>query len=216
MRIKQTVIFLLSITITACKSKELDSSSKNIIISLLNDSIIIPSSDSIDCIDTLFFHFNNQTNYEFIFAIPETGIKFNSSMFDIDSITFYSDPFQGVAARFLDGENNVLPIEGVSVFNHTALDTIVSFFPIDDVITIDPKSELIFKMLLKFPSLVFHHQYKQYVNDLGDAKYIELLFMPEYNLFPLYVKENDIKFDRNTKILKTRIKFKVPVAIGCD
>ncbi len=178
-----------------------------------NEFVRIPMDDQQFCVDTIVFVFENNTDTDYYFAIQDSGIFFSDESFDKKE--FYSNPFHGVAVRFLTKENKVLQVittEGI--IENFPEDPDIT--PIQDIRHI-PKNKISeFKMTLKFPKRSSFGAMKEYVENLDEAVNFEIRFEPIPHVCESYFQDYNLQLDENSKYLSISKSFLLPVKHDCN
>lgn len=205
---------LLTYTITFSTSEVAIGQKDSVTVSILNDYVNIPAHDSIACVDTIFILVENNTTHNYIFAFEDSEIMFYDHQISND-FDFISDPFEGMAIKFLDKESSGIRTDASSGYDPEAFDNVSDFTPKANIKTIKPNESLTLKAVLEFPNSNIHGTLRQEVNNLKQATKIELIFAPPKRKSKGYLMNNQIVLGNMDRLLDTNEKFIIDVRISC-
>ena len=206
---KNLFILVILIGLNSCKSFYLKED--YITVRVLNKSVNLPKSDKTNCIDTIFMEIDNNSKYNCIFTFNERDVWFDPPTMNINE---QISPVEGINVKFLDKNKNKLESWFISGYDPGEG---VDFYPLNNIIKIGTKEKTIIKSVMKFPSQIgYNGHVSQSVIDLQNTKFVEIVFEPEAYMVKMYYEENNLKFNKNDKILKIRKKFIIPATIGCE
>ena len=206
---KNMFIFLVLIGLSSCKSIYVTES--NIRVRVLNKSVVLPKSDSLNCTDTIFMELENISKFNCLFTFKERDVWFDPpEMYIYNQIS----PVEGINVKFLDKSKKELKSYFVSGYDPGEG---VDFYPLSNIIKIAPNEKVIIKSIIEFPSYIdYNNHVIQTVVNIQNAKFIKIVFEPYMFMLGLYYKANNLKFNKNDKILKIRKTFIIPATIGCN
>ena len=200
-------LFLLSCSI----SRNNDKLNNKVIVKLLNTEINIPEHDQVRCIDTIFFEIQNNSQFDYYLATPDSSFIFYSGNDD-----FGEDygRIECAGIEFFDEDSLLLTVNASYGFSPD-IDHRPTLFR-RDIIEIPAFSTKKVKLFLKFPNCVADMEpLYQFVHRLKYTKNVNIIFKPNVDLTKLYLRENKIVLKKNQKILKTYFEFQRPVNIKC-
>lgn len=171
-------------------------------IKTISKQLRVPISNNVNYSDTLKFEITNKSDFIFLFAFNEKNAYFCSPNRFEDENHVISDPNDGILLSFYD--ENFYPIitRCESSFNP---DLPADFYDKKKIKKLQPHSKLVFNLIISFPSVI-HDQCNQTVEHVDQVAKVMFLFEPDITFLEILMKENKLKFMKNERALKTRIK----------
>lgn len=204
------LILIYTVCLFGCRSIMFDKPS-DVEVSILNDTIYIPKFDNIECVDTIYVKFTNNStyNYFFVFNIVDVWFVHEGDRYG------KSTPVEGLNVNFRYKKNNQ-KLEACVAFGYNPDYSLEQLEKDRQLINIESGKTKILKSVLKFPSIVGFGEETQFVENLRFAENIEIIFEPDDVSTLTFMQENMNGLKRNDKLLKIRKEFLLPVRIKCE
>jgi hypothetical protein len=189
----------------------------NISVSILNKSINIPKSDTIHCVDTIYFLLENHSKFNFIFSFNETDTWFEQpSSPEDESVEKDGTKVEGINIAFFDINNQKLDVESFEGYPGDRLDNI-DLLPINNLKILKSNERIILFSVLKFPNRIgYIGEIRQQVHNLKSAKSIEIIFHPDFLYTKAYINDKKIKMGKKDRIYMGKNTFILPVRFDCE
>lgn len=178
---------------------------------VLNEHINISLNNPTAYADTINLKFINTSDLTYYFTCVDTTVYYSDHPDGIFG-EWYSEPFDGIAIRFLDREKKVLLVDQTSFYspeNFESIDTL-SLSPLK---LVSPDSESEFHFPIKIPNWQIFSTFYQEIPDIENAAYAHILFEPLVRFTEADIKTHKISLGPKERILSKRWEFILPIEL---
>lgn len=183
-------------------------------VDLTNDTIYLPYIYNQKLIDTLYFKIENNSKYEYFFAIPDTSVYLTNNQIPTNVKSddyyqyFYADPGIGIILKLLDTKFNTIQSTFSSGFTE---DT--SPYKKSEIHIIPPNSNYNFKIIVKHPIINLYGGCSYRIPNIHLTKNVDILLDFNKLLSDLYLDEFGISLKKNQRLAFQHFIFRRPVKI---